>query len=418
MSGDVPTMAFVSHVLPFPANMGQSCRVRDFLSACRERFHVVFLGFAEPDELATTQRALEEHADEVRLLPARLAGSLPAKTLRRVARTVHATATGLKGSNFDIGVLNLSPDRIRELVGDDHFDVAVFQYWHATPAVDVFTDRGVPVALDMHNVLWRSREAELQSWSGPRRWLGQVQLGRYRERELAAWRRYDALIAINDAEADEAHAVAPDAVMINAPMGVDLDRWPHDDGPGERVLAFYGGMGGERGARDARRCHDEIMPIVWDHDPDCRLWLLGSNPPEDIRALAADERVWVPGFVEDLAATLHRVRAVLCPFTGTYGFRSRIVELLSAGTPVVCSPDAVYGMGLAEAGAVAVGDDSEALARLAIELLDHPDRAQELSRTGRRAVEDRYSFDATYGHLADELATFAASRSSSERTDS
>lgn len=37
---------------------------------------------------------------------------------------------------------------------------------------------------------------------------------------------------------------------------------------------------------------------------------------------------------------------VLCPWSSTYGFRSRIVEVMSLGILVVATSDAVYGTGL------------------------------------------------------------------------
>jgi len=43
---------------------------------------------------------------------------------------------------------------------------------------------------------------------------------------------------------------------------------------------------------------------------------------------------------------LKTITVLLCPFTGTYGFRSRVIEAMALGIPVVATPDAVHGMDL------------------------------------------------------------------------
>src|SRR5690606_34125732 len=43
----------------------------------------------------------------------------------------------------------------------------------------------------------------------------------------------------------------------------------------------------------------EIMPIVWKALPDVSLYLLGSNPPDEVLQLASG-KVIVPGYIEDV----------------------------------------------------------------------------------------------------------------------
>jgi glycosyltransferase involved in cell wall biosynthesis len=399
-----PRLAFVSHVLPFPANVGQSCRVRDFLAAIREDFHVTFIGVAPLGQVTATEAALREHTDDVVLMTAPLSQGAPRRALRRALGAAYRVATGLKTSNFEIGVLGFSPARIRALLAGHAFDLAVFQYWHATPAVRAFHDQGIPVALDMHNVLWRSRIEQLRGTRLDDTKLGAWDLARYRRREEQAWRAYDLLLAINTAEKAEAERAAPGRPVVEVPMGVDLDRWDYRWAPGEPIVAFYGSMGNERGRRDALRCHDTIMPLIWRERPDCKLWLLGSNPPGDVVELQRDDRVWVPGFVDDVRPLLAQIAVVLCPFAGTYGFRSRLVEVLGTGTPAVCTSDAVYGMHFADGESVRIADTDEAMARAALELLDDPATAIAQSRAGRAAALEHYDFAATYGQLPSILA--------------
>src|SRR5690606_14691233 len=111
--------------------------------------------------------------------------------------------------------------------------------------------------------------------------------------------------------------------------GIDLQKWPYSWQPAQPPrIAYYGGLGSPHNQRDALQCYEEIMPTVWAHFPDVELWIVGSRPPATIQALAEqDSRVTVTGFVERVQDVLQTMTAVLCPWTGKYGFRSRLIEV-------------------------------------------------------------------------------------------
>ena len=98
-------------------------------------------------------------------------------------------------------------------------------------------------------------------------------------------------------------------------------------------IAYYGGFGSAKNRASALRCVTQIMPIVWKKWPLAEIWLVGSNPSDDLRALQRDPRVRVTGFVDDVQSVLRTMTAVLCPWEGTWGFRSRLIESHGAWRP-------------------------------------------------------------------------------------
>jgi glycosyltransferase involved in cell wall biosynthesis len=200
-------------------------------------------------------------------------------------------------------------------------------------------------------------------------------------------------------------------------MGVDIERWDFQWKPVDPPrLAFYGGLGSPHNQREALRCLDTIMPLVWERSPEVELWMVGANPPESLKERATGEpRLRVTGFLDDPAPTLASCRAVLCPWVGTYGFRSRLIEAMAVGVPVVATPDAVDGMALGRSEGVFLGTDDRALANHALSLLD-PAIGLGASRQARAAVERLYSFDATYGQLPQLVQEAIVRRSSARDT--
>ena len=407
-----PRLLVLSHVLPFPGNAGQEQRVRETLVSARHRFRVTFATAAPASDHPGLRAELAPFCDEVLLLESRYHASPVHRGWHRFRAGAYAAATGLKTSNYVIGKLEFSPDRIDELVSGREFDVALFEYWHAASAAARLSSRGIPCVLDMHDILWQGRAQRLREDSAVPKPIQQWWVHRYRRREERAWSAFDALIAING---DEREYVRPflraGVPVFYAPMGTDLQKWSYRWAPAQPPrLAYYGGLGTAHNRRSAIQCYRDIMPLIWSTHPTTQLWLVGSRPSAELQALAADERVVVTGFIKEPQGTLATMTAVLCPWQGTYGFRSRLVEVMALGVPVVASPDAVAGMGLSEGNGLFLADDAGGFAFAASRLISEPDLASEQSRRARQQTEALFSLDNTYDRLMRELEGWLGQR--------
>lgn len=408
MSGSEPSTAkpgllVISHVLPYPRSAGQNQRVHYTLTALRERFRVGFLTFQPPKAIEETRAKLAEWVDEPIVIPSLTAGNRRHQTIGRL----YVAATGMKRSNYAIGQVEFTADRIANNVDLNRYRIALFEYFHAWKAAAALKRRrpDLLTVLDMHDVLWRSYEQHLDQESrAPRLWR-RFALKRYRAAEERSWRAFNGLIAINRQEEAEARAhVGASSRVFYAPMGTDLNLWPYSHQPASPPrLAFYGGMAAPRNQEFARQCAERIMPIVWSRRPETELWIVGNRPPQSIQALAADPRIHVTGFVHEVQPLLGTMTAVLCPWSGTYGFRSRVVEAMALGLPIIANPDAVAGMELEHNAGVRLADDPQGLADHALALLNDPRLAIDEGRRARSKVESLYSLDATYGRLTREL---------------
>ena len=399
-----PRLLVLSHVLPFPRSAGQQQRVFYTLGAARKRFHVTFASIVPDAGEAEARRELAPLCDDVLLLPNVYDGAPQTRAWKVGAGTAYMVATGLKRSNYVIGRVHFPPNRVASLVQGRSFDCALFEYWHAVDNVPLFQRAGIPCVLDMHDILWRSYERRLSETPLPpayRRWA----LERYRSREERAWNRFDAVVAINREEERYVRERLPRTMPVfHAAMGTDLVSWPFSWSPvSPPRLAYYGGFASRHNQDAAIRCVRQIMPIVWRSYPTAELWLVGSNPPPRIRQLTTDSRVIVTGFLEHPQDVLRTMVAVLCPWVGTYGFRSRLVEVMALGVPTIVTPDAVWGMDLEDGRGMLVGQDDRALAAHAMALLNDRTFAEQQSAAARRQVEASFSLEATYDHLIADL---------------
>jgi glycosyltransferase involved in cell wall biosynthesis len=392
-----PKLLIVSHVLPFPGKSGQEQRVLQTLRALSPRFHVTFATVAK--EPATTESALKALVDDAVVLDSAYPAQYSERLGHKISAGVFATVTGMKTSNYTIGHLELSPERLLPRLQGKKFDCALFEYWHAADVVPGLQAQGVPCVLDMHNVLWQARLAELKGLSRVAPWLQRFHVNRYRRHEENTWARFDGIVAISAGELEYVRSHVPSTTSVfYLPMGINLAAWPFGYRPAiPPRIVYYGGLGNYHNQEGVRRCVGQIMPAVWKSFPEAELWIVGSNPPPEIQSLARDPRIHVTGFVEKPQEILATMSVAVCPFLGRFGFRSRIVEVMSVGVPMVATEDAVFGMGLSEKEALLTGETDAELASHVISLLSDAQRAGALSRCARSLVEREYSVEATYG---------------------
>ncbi|MEM9272845.1 MAG: tetratricopeptide repeat protein [Cyanobacteria bacterium P01_F01_bin.143] len=90
----------------------------------------------------------------------------------------------------------------------------------------------------------------------------------------------------------------------------------------------------------------KIMPLVWQELPELTVTLLGSNPTEQVSALAKDERVTVPGYLTDVTSYFLERRVFVAPLRYGAGMKGKIGQSLEYGLPIVSTAIGIEGMNL------------------------------------------------------------------------
>ena len=398
-----PNLLFVSHVIPLNVSSGQKQRVLNMLLASKRYFRVIFLTYARSDKADKVKEEMAGIVDDCIVIPE---ANDPLPRLWHGFRSVlYGFRTGLKVSNYQINEVNLTYEKIRDHLGENEIDLVIYEYWHAWKSVQLFNERKIPTFLDMHDILSSAYKGQLEQ----KRWLPKYLKGRflkqYTAEEFRAWSRFDGIISINQLELEAVRKVVKTENLLFCPMGVDLEQWKYSYSPEKPTrFGFYGGLGGKVNQRQALYSYHDIMPIIWKEIPDAEFWFIGSKPSEAIKKIPlSDARVKVTGYVEDISSVLSSMTAIFCPWEGIFGFRSRIIELMALGVPVISSPDGVAGMGLTLGEGILIADTTEAFAKLATQLANDIKYAFEQSRAARKAVEVDFSLETTYGKLFQEL---------------
>jgi glycosyltransferase involved in cell wall biosynthesis len=193
------------------------------------------------------------------------------------------------------------------------------------------------------------------------------------------------------------------------PNGVDLDYFsPTGEKRAPHSIVISGKMSYHANVTAVIRFVEEVMPKVWEQLPDAQLWVVGKNPPREVRRLGTAwkdgealppagrrrcrGRVLITGEVEDLRPYLRRAAVAAAPIRYGAGIQNKVLEAMACGAPVVATPPAVSALALSPGNDLLVAENADELPRMVLAVLRNPELSCRLSLAGRRAVEQRYGW--------------------------
>ncbi len=204
---------------------------------------------------------------------------------------------------------------------------------------------------------------------------------------------------------DVLRQLAKPARIEVVPMGVDLKKCfiPIQGDHRKKQLLFAGRLVAKKGVDYLLRA----VPRIWKAHPDVNLLVIGEGPEKDrlvnlARDLQIDQCVEFRGGVPNYQLPKYYQLSPIVIFPSVVdaqgdreGFGLVLVEALGCACAVVISDlPAMQDIVMDHmTGIVVPQRDPEAIAENVIALLNHPERAQELGRAGRRYVLERFDWD-------------------------
>jgi glycosyltransferase involved in cell wall biosynthesis len=173
--------------------------------------------------------------------------------------------------------------------------------------------------------------------------------------------------------------------------------------PTARVACHFGTYG-----PSVTRGLGSVLRELLNYRPDLRVLLLGAGGERWRAKLAEGRADWhariiAPGFLPApaIAEYLRACDLMIQPYSdGASGRRTTLMAALANSVPVVTTIGALSEPVWSEgAVAAAPAGDAAQLARLALDLLDRPERLAELGSAGRQLYEDRFAIRHTVATL-------------------
>lgn len=169
--------------------------------------------------------------------------------------------------------------------------------------------------------------------------------------------------------------------VIGLPMGVAQHAKCQPSRNEPFKLVFLGVMhyGPNMGA--LRYFRDEVLPILIERGRQVEVTVIGKSGEEQVAEFSGFPIRFI-GYVEDLHEELSQHRMFISPIQSGTGIKTKVLDALSVGLPVVATPLGVEGIPTAHGDEYLVGHDSHEFASHIEYLMDNPDRADAIGSAG------------------------------------
>lgn len=214
------------------------------------------------------------------------------------------------------------------------------------------------------------------------------------------YEKFNICITPTAEDRDIIESYLPNLEISAIPFGINTDIIPEDFEPNFPSLIFIGTMGSLFNQHSILYFYDSIYPLIKETIPEIKLYIVGKNPSEEITQLTRDKSVIVTGYVEDIRPYLARASVVTLPLHG-YGIKTRVLEAMAVGKPVVTSSAGIHGIGVTPEENIIIADDPKEFARRVIELLNDEELRNRIGANARKLMEEEYSWE----NMADMLNT-------------
>jgi glycosyltransferase involved in cell wall biosynthesis len=229
------------------------------------------------------------------------------------------------------------------------------------------------------------------------RWITRFELSRSRAYESRLIRLFNRVLVTSQVDRAALLSLISDqdkpAIDV-LPNGVDLDYFrpvPHDQRDSETIVVS-GKMSYHANIAMVVYMVEEIMPLVWAEKPQARLIIAGKDPPKRIRAMTADPRICVTGYIPDIRPYLQKAAIAAAPLTYGAGIQNKILEAMACATPVVTTSQGASALDASAGHDFLTAQTARDFASSLIQLMDHPDKAREIGLAGRHYVETRHDW--------------------------
>ncbi len=398
-------MLYLTHALPYPMDAGPKVRQYHMLRHLAGRHDVTLVAFARRDDAPAAVDHLRGLGVTIQTAP------LPRSPLGNMRAGLKGLVTGLPmvvardESSAMTQLLHELSAQPFDIVHADQLSMARYGLRAASLAP---SSRRPATILDEHNAIYLLTERMARDETRAlRRAFISREARAFREYEATMLRAYNAVLAVTEQDRLALLALLPEAdraalaqKLTVAPICVDPDELsvvPRQSS-GPPTILHLGTMFWPPNVHGVLWFGREVFPLVRQAVPDARFVIVGKNPPEEVRSLAADPQIAVTGYVADPTPYLAAADAFIVPLAAGGGMRVKIVEAWARGLPVMSTVTGAEGIAATDGCDILLTRDGDAagFAAVVVRALTDPALNARLRAAGRATVEARYSWRAVY----------------------
>ncbi len=219
----------------------------------------------------------------------------------------------------------------------------------------------------------------------------------WKEKELKLMRQADVVYYPSQVEADAIRSIDSN-IPVKAIVAYIFDDVVKEvyDYKNRKDIMFVGGFTHTPNVDAVLWFVKEVFPNVLKQNPNIKFYIMGSNPPEQILALAS-ENVIVKGFVTDEELEWHykNCRMSIVPLRYGAGIKGKVVEAMKYGIPVITTSVGAEGIIGAE-HILCIEDEASNLSEKIISLYSDKSKLMEMSEHSYEYIKYHFSVESAW----------------------
>ena len=354
---------FLSAYCPLPK--GNNAAVVDVFREIEElsKHHQIYLiSFASKEEIAGSS-FLQDICEEVSLIPlVATPGKVSYKIYNVLSLFSRLPAIALASHSRRF------VQAIREWMSLYNFDLVQIEFSQMAHYIEYIN--GIPAVMDGMDIAFIRRSRFTNNLkAGLIKAILTIDCKKLKEYEINYMKKYNAVLVRSKADQQLLADYIPQQPIEILPPWIDLGKNKVKTASHDKNLIFYGAMWRNVNFEAAKYFINEVLPIIHITEPTVKLFVVGSDPPKELKKMS-NSQVVVKGFVDEVGEYYEKSAVAVAPLFAGSGIKGKIIQALSYGRPVVTTAVGAEGIPASEDEGLFIREDAESMAQTILWLLE------------------------------------------------
>ncbi|MGD9897510.1 MAG: glycosyltransferase [Calditrichaceae bacterium] len=380
---------FLTSRLPFPPIGGDKLRTFNFLRYLKQKYEVTLISFIENETELQNISEYRKYYDK-----------LISVTLPKV-NSYKNSFIGLFSSK-PLQVHYYNSDKMRKVMENELKNGYDAVFCHLIRMAQYLPEsKNIRKVVDFTDAISLNYERSKQFRKGLFSIINYVEAKRVYHYEQSVIKKSYRSIFISDIDADFLrNDQNTDKINIVA-NGVDLDMFQFYAGAYKpNQICFVGNMRTFPNTDAVNYFVKEVFPILKRVNKELKFYIVGNEPPAEIRNLHNAKDIIVTGFVESVIPHITNSAVLVAPMRVGAGIQNKILEAMALGTPVVTTTIGAEGLNNDMA---LIGDTPEELSDKILSILNDRELRRDKARAAREYIEKNFRWEKVFKDLEENF---------------
>lgn len=206
---------------------------------------------------------------------------------------------------------------------------------------------------------------------------------------------FDKIIFVSPVEAKNYNEENSTDKAIDITIGVDYDYFSNKvtSEKQDKLIGFLGNMYVSHNKDAVEYFINKIFPIIKQKVPDAKFIIVGKCSNEYKRMFQDSNDIEITGEVKDIREYIQKCSVVVAPLTYGSGIKTKILETMAMGIPVVTNSIGAEGINVKRSEEIIIEEDEDRIAEYIVKLINDECLNSYISYNAQKVIFDEYRWD-------------------------